>query len=111
MDHATDHVVSPRVYLLVFAALLGLTWLTVQVAAIDLGQPELLGLRVPLNVFVALAIAVTKGTLVVLFFMHVRWAPRLVWLVLGSSFVWLGILIVITISDYWSRGWLGNPGT
>ena len=98
----SEHVVSPKVYLGVFAALLLLTFATVQVAGQDLG---------PWNTVVALAIAVTKATLVVLYFMHVRYSPRLTWLVVASAFAWLAILLAITLSDYWSRGWLGNPGT
>jgi len=105
------HVVPLRVYYLVFAALMILTLITVEVSRFDLGHPELLGTRIPMNVIVALAIAITKATLVVLFFMHVKYSPRLVQLVVGGSLVWLVILIAITLADYASRGWLGNPGT
>jgi cytochrome c oxidase subunit IV len=48
---------------------------------------------------------------VVVFFMHVKYSPRLITLVVVGSFVWLGIMLFITLSDYWSRGWLGAPGT
>ncbi len=108
-----QHVVSPRIYFAVFAALLLLTLVTVQVAAIDLGEPELLfGKRVPLNVVVALVIACVKAVLVILFFMHVKYSPRLTQIVIGSAFVWLAILLAVTLADYWSRGWVGgNPGT
>jgi len=108
-----EHVVSPRIYLAVFGALLLLTLVTVQVAAIDLGEPELLwGIRVPLNVVVALAIACLKAVLVVLFFMHVKYSPRLTQMVIGAAFVWLFILLSVTLADYLSRGWVGgNPGT
>ncbi len=60
---------------------------------------------------VALAIAVTKASLVVLFFMHVRYSTPLTWLVVASGFVWLAILLALAFADYLSRGWLGNPGT
>jgi cytochrome c oxidase subunit 4 len=60
---------------------------------------------------VALVIVGTKATLVVRFFMHVRYSPRLTQIIVASSLVWLVILLAITISDYVSRGWLGNPGT
>ncbi len=107
-----QHVVSPRIYFAVFAALLFMTLLTVQVAARDLGEPEVLGLRLPLNVMAAVAIACTKAVLVVLFFMHVKYSPRLTQLIVGAAFVWLVILLVITVADYWSRGWVGgHPGT
>ena len=108
-DH---HIVALPVYFLVFAALLVLTFVTVQVSQVDLGSPEILPeVRVHLNVVVALAIAITKATLVVLFFMHVKYSSRLVQIVVASSVVWLLMLLVITIGDYISRGWLGNPGT
>ena len=63
-----------------------------------------------LNTPVALTIAVLKALLVILFFMHVKDSPRLTWLVVASGFVWLGIMIALTLSDYLSRGWLPMPG-
>ena len=65
---AEPHVTSRKVYFLVFAALLVLTLATVLVAEVDLGV---------FNDVVALGIAVTKATLVLLFFMHVRYSPPL----------------------------------
>lgn len=107
----SQHIVSPRVYVAVFLALIVLTFATVGAARVDLGEPELGGLRVPLNVIVAIAIAVVKATLVVLFFMHVKYGSRLTQLVVAGAFVFLGILLIVTMSDYWSRGWLGTPGS
>ncbi len=101
MSESAAHVVPARTYVLIFAALMALTATTIYVAFQDLG---------PLNNIVALSIAVVKMTLVVLYFMHVRYATRLTWLVVASGFVWLVFLILITMSDYWSRGWLGVPG-
>jgi cytochrome c oxidase subunit 4 len=98
----STHVVPVRTYLAVFGALLTLTALTVFAAFTDLGA---------LNTPIALAIAVIKGVLVVLFFMHVLYSPRLTRLVLAGALLWLVILIVITALDYASRGWLGQPGT
>jgi len=86
-----------KVYFAVFAALMIFTALTVWAAFEHLGI---------WNTPVALAIAVTKATLVVLFFMHLRYSPRLTAVVLSSSLVWLVILFVITLSDYLSRPWL-----
>ena len=60
----------------------------------------------PLNAVVALTIAAIKATLVVLYFMHVRYSGRLIWLVIGSALFWLAIMFAITFSDYSSRGWL-----
>lgn len=101
-DHHGPHVVPLGVYFGVFAALLVGTWVTVLAAHQDFGL---------LNTPVALAIAITKASLVVVFFMHVKYSPRLITLVVVGSFVWLGIMLVITLSDYWTRGWLGSLGT
>lgn len=100
--HQGPHVVPLGIYFGVFAALLVGTVLTVAAAHMDFG---------PLNTPVALAIAITKASLVVVFFMHVKYSPRLITLVVVGSFVWLAILVFITISDYWTRGGLGTPGS
>ena len=97
----TGHVVPTRVYYTIFIILLVFTALTVAAAFMDLGA---------FNTPVALGIAVIKATLVILYFMHVRYNSRLIWLVVGTGFAWLGILIVITFSDYISRGWIPFPG-
>jgi cytochrome c oxidase subunit 4 len=95
-----EHVVPFTVYLAVFGALMVLTVLTVVVAFFDLGN---------LNVAVALTVAVIKASLVVLFFMHVRYASTITKLVVISSLVWLGFLFFITLSDYLTRGWMVAP--
>jgi cytochrome c oxidase subunit IV len=95
------HVVPVKVYLAVFAALRVLTTLTIGVAFLDLG---------PLNTIVALGIAVTKATLVILFFMHVKYSSRVTWVVVSSGFVFVAIMIGFTVADLVSRGWLGTPG-
>ena len=69
------------------------------VAEFNLGPP---------NDIVALTIAVLKGTAVVLFFMHVRHSSNLTKLTARSGFLWLGIMILITMSDYWTRGLAGD---
>jgi cytochrome c oxidase subunit 4 len=86
-----------RAYLGVAAALAVLTALTVFVAYMDLGV---------LNTPVALVIAGTKATLVIVYFMHVRWAPRFIGFVAVAGFAWLAILVLITLSDFLTRGWL-----
>jgi cytochrome c oxidase subunit 4 len=105
------HIVPLSVYYAVFAALMVLTFLTVEAAKYELGYREVLSVKIPLNVVAALVIATTKATLVVLFFMHVLYSPRLIKLVVLGAVVWLVILLAITLSDYASRNWLGNPGT
>jgi cytochrome c oxidase subunit 4 len=91
----SGHVVPTRVYYTIFLALMVCTAVTVGVAFVDLG---------PLNTVVAMAIAVFKATLVVLFFMHVKYSARLTWVVAVASVVWLGILLALTLADYGTRG-------
>jgi cytochrome c oxidase subunit 4 len=95
------HISPVRNYVGVFLALMVLTAITVYVAFLDLG---------PLNIFVALGIAVIKASLVILFFMHARYSSRLTKLVIVSAFLWLIILFAFTMTDFMSRGWMGVPG-
>ncbi len=91
-----EHIVSPKVYALIFLALLVGTAITVGASYIDLG---------PWNPVIALAIAVTKATLVVLYFMHVKYSSKLMKLtVLSGVFTFL-ILVGMSLSDYISRAW------
>lgn len=91
----SEHVSSPKNYVLIFVALMVLTGVTVWVAKVDLGWA---------NDVVALTVAVAKALLVILFFMHVRYSTRMTALTAVAGFFWLAILILITMSDYWSRG-------
>src|SRR5258705_11400129 len=94
----SEHIVSIKVYLLIFLALMVRTALTACAGLQDFpGQ---------LNVIVALTIAVIKATLGVLYFMHVRYSSRLIWGVFTSALFWLVILFALTFSDYWTRCWL-----
>jgi cytochrome c oxidase subunit 4 len=97
----TEHIDSAKTYLLVFAGLIILTIVTTAVAFVDLG---------PFSVVVALTIAVCKALLVALFFMHIRHSTRLTKLVVLGGLLWLAILIVFTMSDVITRGWVGVPG-
>ena len=97
----SEHIVPIRIYLIVFASLMGLTGVTIFISYHDLG---------PLNNVVALTIAVTKATLVILYFMHIRYSPSLTKLVAAGSFLWLIILLSITMADYISRDWLSFAG-
>lgn len=94
----SQHVTSIGAYLLVFLALLVGTALTVGAAYVHLG---------PFNDVVALVIAFTKATLVVLYFMHVRGSLPMAKLSVVAGLFWLAILIGITLSDYLTRGFLG----
>ena len=94
----SEHIVSLKIYVIIFFALMVGTALTVYAGLIDFpGQ---------LNVIIALTIAVVKATLVVLYFMHVRYSSRLIWVVFTSALFWLAILFALTFSDYWTRAWL-----
>jgi cytochrome c oxidase subunit 4 len=92
---------GPGVYLAVLLALLALTALTILVSYVDLG---------PFSTPIAFVIAGVKASLVVLFFMHMKDAPGVLWLALGAGFFWLGILLVLTMSDFATRGFLPIPG-
>jgi cytochrome c oxidase subunit 4 len=59
-----------------------------------------------LNTIVALTIATIKATFVVLYFMHVRYSTRLVWVILASALFWMAILFAFTFSDYLTRNWI-----
>jgi len=85
---------ATRIYYLIFAVLLVCTYLTWQVAYFDLGR---------LNTVVALTIAGFKAVLVVWFFMHARSGPRLTLVIAFGALLWLGILLVLTGSDYLTR--------
>jgi cytochrome c oxidase subunit IV len=98
----SEHVIAKRVYFGVFAALISLTILTTAAAYVDLGA---------MNTVVALVIAVCKGSLVVLFFMHLKYQPGLTRVTLLAALLWLVILIGITMSDVFTRHWspTGQP--
>jgi cytochrome c oxidase subunit IV len=98
LSFMSEHIVYPRVYITIFLVLMVGTGLTVLAAFRDFPGP--------LNAVVALTIAVVKATFVVLYFMHVRYSQRLIWLVIGSALFWLAIMFALTISDYWTRAWL-----
>ena len=94
-EHHENHVVSPLIYLAVFASLMVLTVVTVAASRYDFG---------PWNTVVAMGIAVLKASLVVFFFMHLKWSSGLVRLMAAAAFLWLALLIAGAYSDYLSRG-------
>jgi cytochrome c oxidase subunit 4 len=93
LEH-TEHIVKPGTYLGIIVTLMVLTVVTVVAALQDLGR---------FNIVVALGIATTKATLVVLFFMHAKFSPRRTQMVIVAGIFWLLILLFMTISDYVSR--------
>ena len=100
----SSHVHIPKVKTLVavWATLVVLTGTTAFVSYIELGE---------WNIVVALLIAVIKASLVVWIFMGVRYTTNLTRLFCVAGLVWLSIMILITFSDYTSRGWMyqGQP--
>jgi cytochrome c oxidase subunit 4 len=97
----TQHVIPLRTNLIVYAALMALLLATVGAAYLPLGHFHLL---------TAMVIAVVKTAMVMLIFMHVKFSTRLTWAFSTAAFVWLAILLVITMSDYLTRGALNIPG-
>lgn len=91
-----DHIVSPRIYIIVGSALLILTGITVAAAFVEMGI---------FNPIVALFIAVVKASIVVLFFMHVKYSSKLTKLTVFSGLFTFMALVGMTLSDYISRAW------
>ncbi len=91
-----NHVVSPVVYMTVGAILLVMTGLTVWASYLELGV---------FNPIVALLIACFKATIVVLFFMHVKYSSKLTKLTVGAGLFTFLTLVAMTLSDYFSRAW------
>ena len=94
----SEHIVPVRIYVTIFLVLLVGTALTVLAAFQDFPWY--------FNTIVAMTIAVTKATFVVLYFMHVRYSTRLVWVIVASALFWMVILFALTFSDYQTRGWI-----
>ena len=92
-------ITPPRTYLLIGGTLLVLLVLTVGAAQLDLR---------PLNSVIAITIAVVKALLVILFFMHLRFSSRIIWLYVIAGVFWLVLLFSFTLGDYLTRSWF--PG-
>ncbi len=95
-DEHEHHIVSPKVYVVIFLTLLALTSLTVGASFIEMGI---------FNPIIALGIAVIKAVLVVLFFMHVKYSTKLTKLTVGAGVFTFFILIGMTLADYFTRAW------
>ena len=94
----SEHIVPVRVYVTIFLVLLVGTALTVAAAFVDFPWR--------LNTVVALTIATIKATFVVLYFMHVRYSSRLIWVIMAAALFWMAILFAFTFSDYMTRDWI-----
>lgn len=92
-----EDIIKPKTYLAVWAALMLLTGATAWIAQIDIA---------PFNALIALLIAFTKASLVVIFFMHLYFSSRVTKLALLAAVLWLALLMCITMTDYLTRGWM-----
>jgi len=90
-----ERLIKTRTYVIVCALLILLTCLTVGVSYMHLAEGW--------HLVIGLAIAVSKATLVALFFMHVLHSPRLVWIVIVVTCFWLLLLLTLTLTDYATR--------
>jgi cytochrome c oxidase subunit 4 len=90
----SEHIVSPKIYAVIFLALMAGTGITVWAAFQNFGQ---------FNIVIALAIATIKATMVVLYFMHALYSPKRTQLVIVCSVFWLAIMLALTLSDYTTR--------
>jgi cytochrome c oxidase subunit IV len=93
------HIIPAKNYVVIWAILMVGTALTVFAATLELGV---------FNIVLALLIATIKGTLVVLFFMHLRYSTKLTMVTVIASIFWLFILFALTMTDYISRAWSTN---
>lgn len=96
-----SHVAPKSQLYAVFGALMVLTVVTVLVSRVNLGY---------MNLPVAMAVAIAKALLVILIFMEVKYSPKLVQVTAASGFLFLGIMVLYTMTDYLSRNLLGAAG-
>ncbi|MFO0953853.1 MAG: cytochrome C oxidase subunit IV family protein [Isosphaeraceae bacterium] len=96
----TGHI-TVKTLLTIYGALIFLMFLTYGAAKVDLGRA---------NFLIAMGIATVKMVLIILYFMHVRYSPKLTWVAALGSFLWLLVLVGGLMNDYWTRGFLNVPG-
>lgn len=92
--------VSKKVYLLTFGGLVALTLLTTGLGFLDMG---------PFNTIIAILLAATKASLIVMFFMHALYETRIVRVILAGGIIWVAILLSLTIADYSTRRFMPYP--
>ncbi|HWE01278.1 MAG TPA: cytochrome C oxidase subunit IV family protein [Tepidisphaeraceae bacterium] len=104
MAEVKEHIAAPRMYIGVLIALMILLVATIITAFIDLDAwTTAHHLGAGWNTVVALLIAMLKAALIALFFMHLKYASRLTWVFASAGVVWLGIMLTLTMSDYFTR--------
>ncbi len=110
-NHEDDHrhIVPLKTYFLIFGGLMVLLLLTVGAAELDFNS--ILGPNFAwLNIVVALAIAVIKAALIILYFMHVKFSSRLIALFSVAAYFFVSIMFLMTYGDYFTRHWINNAG-
>jgi cytochrome c oxidase subunit 4 len=95
--HQQHHIVPWTTYFIVYIVLMVLLVATVTAWYFHLGL---------LGILLGDMIGIVKATIIILYFMHVRYSSKMVWVIAVAGFVWLAILVGLTLSDYFSRGWL-----
>jgi|SRR5690349_12779344 cytochrome c oxidase subunit IV len=96
----SETIIPKKTYVLVWGSLLILLAITVVVSYIHLGW---------FNPAAAVGIAALKAVIIILYFMHVRYSSRVIWVFVGAGFFWLGILFVLAMGDYLTRVYLPTP--
>jgi|SRR6516165_8857046 len=99
-EHTNEHITSSGLYVAIWVILMVLTGTTVFAASVDLGI---------FNIVVALLIATIKGTLVVLFFMHLKYSPKLTMATVIAAMFFMFLLFSLSMTDYLTRDWLTSP--
>lgn len=99
-EHGQPHIAPLKTYFSVFGALMVFTVLTVWVALFDLGT---------FNIVVAVTIATVKAYIVILYFMHVKYSAKIIWLTAAAGFIWFILMFALTLADFATRGWLPFP--
>lgn len=100
-QHGHEGHITVKTLLVIYAALIALMFLTYGAALIDLGRA---------NFLIAMGIATVKMVLIVLYFMHVRYSPKLTWVAAMGTFLWLIVLVAGLLNDYFTRGLINIPG-
>ena len=95
-EHVDHHIVSPMVYTVVYITLLACTGLTVFAAYQEFGV---------FNPIIAVGIACFKASIVILWFMHIKYSTKLIKFVVFSGFLTFLILVMMTLLDYFTRAW------
>jgi len=104
MAEQKEHLVATGTYVAVLSTLMALLTLTIAAAFVDMDRwTSAHGLGSGWNTALALTIAVLKGLLILLFFMHVKYGSRIIWAFSAAGFVWLMMMLSLTMTDYLSR--------